>query len=332
METQCCWRPLLSRTRTSTTRNTWHHWSDRWCLWTAPKSCWISCTQSAIERKHIVGIGGRAKNNKSEKIKKNNYTLGVSSTLYNKGSMKREHVPKSKRIHGERVECYGRHWHKSQYLSSSYSTSKKKKAKNKISRVPVNSCQWLHQIQCPSTHTTTTLQEYTSLALKKYVPDIAVVMYAIFETYFTHFSKQYKQHPTILKAHFTNLLPSCHAVGICRNLLRKGWKEGQWLPCERKKKKVKQKKTLPENIPIIPIAFYQTFQSFPMTNYKTVQIQREHTAIHFSVLPLVCWDTYSKAARANWTHAMMNEPNMAAVKKKKRSVSTTPLYHSCSQT
>ena len=238
--------------------------------------------------------------------------------------MKRKHVPKSKRIHGERVECYGRHWHKSQYLSSSYSTSKKKKAKNKISRVPVNSCQWLHQIQCTSIHTTTTLQEYTSLALKKYVPDIAVVMYAIFETYFTHFSKQYKQHPTILKAHFTNLLPSCHAVGICRKLLRKGWKEGQWLPGERKKKQVKQQKTLPENIPIIPIAFYQTFQSFPMTNYKTVQIQREHTAIHFSVLPLVCWDTYSKAARANWTHAMMNEPNMAAVKKKKRSVSTTP--------
>ena len=58
------------------------------------------------------------------------------------------------------------------------------------------------------------------------------------------------------------------------------------MPCERKTKQVKQQKTLQENIPIIPIVpitFYQTFQSFPMTNYKTVQIQREHTAIHFSV-------------------------------------------------
>jgi hypothetical protein len=30
-------------------------------------------------------------------------------------------------------------------------------------------------------------------------------------------------------------------------------------------------------IPIVPITFYQTFQSFPMTNYKTVQIQMEST-------------------------------------------------------
>ena len=44
------------------------------------------------------------------------------------------------------------------------------------------------------------------------LPSIAVVIYAIFDTYFTHFSKHHNKHCTILNRHFSSWF------GLYRNI------------------------------------------------------------------------------------------------------------------